>query len=579
MDTSRAWFWLCCSLFFACGESERSGFDASALQRNLDERNEQAALACECGEAAQASASEKTACLTEHGAVRPAERECLLGVHARYGAAISDFARCVQPAAEVLTACLEEHACEEDAAKDCEAAYEDERKQCLEQFPLPKGLKTEEAFCFEASTEDANAGMQAKPAAAEPAMADDKPADMSKPASMPAAAPMMMSQNQMAQAGSTAGTAAPPPAGACTHELVGATKLTVPSEWVDTPSECDYLVRGTVSLTSSLTIQPGTVVQFSQDASFFIESGGALTAVGTPAKRIRFIGVNDVSGYWNSVQFLAGSREARVEYVDIRNAGQTGRLKYGCAIGGNGALSFKHNRISRSYLHGANFGETLVLKGFEDNEFFDNMGFGVIVGYNQVAKLDVDSDYNGQRELMPNGRPYIYADWANSQSLTTPSVWKHLPAPYYFDIVLGIDAPLTLEPGVTLVASDTSAIDINTRGSLTAIGTELLPIVFTAENPRKGAWAGLQFYQSSSEDNVLQHVVIEYAGSGGSIRESTAIQLISSNTPSALAISDSTIRETAGPPICYSNDLEAPILSIENVEYMNNNGSAPVVCN
>jgi hypothetical protein len=277
------------------------------------------------------------------------------------------------------------------------------------------------------------------------------------------------------------------------------------------------------------------------------------------------------------VHFLAGSREARVEYVDIRNAGQTGRLKYGCAIGGDGALTFKHNHISKSYLHGANFGETLVIKGFEENVFEDNMGFGVIVGYNQVAELDVDSDYVGAN--LPNGRPYIYADWANSQSLTKPSVWKNVGVPYFFDIVLGIDGKLTLEPGVQLVASDTSAIDVNTRGSLTAIGTKDQPIVFTSESKRKGAWAGIQYYQSNSTANVLENVVIEYAGSGGTSRENVAIQLISSNTPSALEIVDSTIRDTAGPPICYSNDLAQPILSTNNVMYVNNSGSAPVVCN
>jgi hypothetical protein len=93
------------------------------------------------------------------------------------------------------------------------------------------------------------------------------------------------------------------------------------------------------------------------------------------------------------------------------------------------------------------------------------------------------------------------------------------------------EVTLTIEPGVTLrfpTADDTasggllvmtletsSATSAIPRTILKAKGTADKPIVFTSASntPKAGDWQGLWLGLGASADNVLDHVVIEYAGS------------------------------------------------------------------
>ena len=53
---------------------------------------------------------------------------------------------------------------------------------------------------------------------------------------------------------------------------------------------------------------------------------------------------------------------------------------------------------------------------------------------------------------------------------------------------------------------------ISTQGSLKAIGTAQESITFTAESPTPGYWQGIQYQNSNSLNNVLEHVLVEYGG-------------------------------------------------------------------
>jgi hypothetical protein len=348
---------------------------------------------------------------------------------------------------------------------------------------------------------------------------------------------------------------APPPVGggACATTLEVNSKVSVPTLWKNTAAACDLLVNGTVSVSSSLVIEPGTVVQFSQDATFYVETGGQLQAVGTPGARIAFIGAMDVKGYWNGLRFMAGSRASRLEFVDFKNAGQTGseRWKNFAAVVGNGLITFLNNRVSGSYAHGADFGDDLRLSAFANNVFEDNIGFGVIVGYNQVAKLDKASDYLGANK--PNGNPYIYADWAGTDDFVEDGTWKALSAPYYINIALYVNGALTLEPGVKIVAEDGTSIRVRAGGSLTAVGTAAQPIIFTAKRPIRGAWSGIEFFESSSPSNRFAFAQILYAGGSGA-----AVEVSGAFRGSYLNVSNTQIAHSDGWAICTDDGMDTP---------------------
>jgi len=109
----------------------------------------------------------------------------------------------------------------------------------------------------------------------------------------------------------------------------------------------------------------------------------------------------------------------------------------------------------------------------------------------------------------------------------TDQHWTLAGSPYIVQgnlSVFGAANPrLTIDPGVEVRFEPGTRLDIawyinaegNTyRGQLSAVGTELDPIVFTADNGSPGGWRGLRFYNASDfggAESELEHCVIELA--------------------------------------------------------------------
>ena len=104
--------------------------------------------------------------------------------------------------------------------------------------------------------------------------------------------------------------------GACAVELSG--DLTVSSRFVNSPSECDYLVTGPFSVENGgFTIEPGTVIRFAQDAYLRVGDNASLDAVGTEGAPIRFEAAAPVKGYGKGLNIGPGSLVTRLEHVQF----------------------------------------------------------------------------------------------------------------------------------------------------------------------------------------------------------------------------------------------------------------------
>ncbi|RKH14426.1 hypothetical protein D7V97_03130 [Corallococcus sp. CA053C] len=77
--------------------------------------------------------------------------------------------------------------------------------------------------------------------------------------------------------------------------------------------------------------------------------------------------------------------------------------------------------------------------------------------------------------------------------------------------VVEVSGALTLAPGTEVRFGPNAGLLITPTGSLNAVGTEALPITFTSTTAAPGFWKGLAF-KSNTPANVLEHVVISYAG-------------------------------------------------------------------
>jgi len=114
------------------------------------------------------------------------------------------------------------------------------------------------------------------------------------------------------------------------------------------------------------------------------------------------------------------------------------------------------------------------------------------------------------------------------------------------------DGTLTIAPGVRLIFSESTALNVNSDGRLKAIGTADLPIEFTGSEAARGHWDGIRIFSSNSIDNVLDYVTVEYAGSvwnGNLFVDGT------SSEPTRISITNSTFRESSSYGIAFDADV------------------------
>lgn len=97
---------------------------------------------------------------------------------------------------------------------------------------------------------------------------------------------------------------------------------TITWDGIDVPY---YVVSGSnLTVRGHLTIDPGTTVEFGQDASMTMDDNGPgrLTAVGTESETITFTGEQQTQGYWEGLQFYESNRtENQLHYCVVEYGG------------------------------------------------------------------------------------------------------------------------------------------------------------------------------------------------------------------------------------------------------------------
>jgi len=121
------------------------------------------------------------------------------------------------------------------------------------------------------------------------------------------------------------------------------------------------------------------------------------------------------------------------------------------------------------------------------------------------------------------------------------------------DIKVAEGGSLSFGSGVILMFAAGRELRITAGASLTANGSKDKPVVFTGIDPIAGFWDGLVFRESNSSKNILNNVVVEFAGAG---QFSAAVSLTSGGSKfSSVEITSAVIRDCVGTGLLATSEL------------------------
>ena len=316
--------------------------------------------------------------------------------------------------------------------------------------------------------------------------------------------------------------------------------------------DTDILVTGNVNLGKPLTIEAGTRIVVSTGVSISTAGGissstrqGSITALGTKEAPIVFTGEQEVKGFWNGLRFIRNTSTLR--HVEVAYA--TDNLYQD-----GGELTVENSLSRDASGAGINVDSGAVSLTLSSNTFKNNDEVGIKVHPNSLGFMSPGQVFEG------NGSNFV--EIYISSSLTRAQT---LPAQVPFRVGgtgLNLGKPLTIEAGARIVVGTGAAISTSggvsssTRlGSITAIGTEEAPIIFTGEQEVKGFWKGLRLFRNTS---TLKHVEIAFATDniyidGGGLalensllREASGAGLNVDAGTASLAMTENTFRANQG---------------------------------
>ncbi|MEN0066951.1 MAG: right-handed parallel beta-helix repeat-containing protein [Myxococcota bacterium] len=282
-----------------------------------------------------------------------------------------------------------------------------------------------------------------------------------------------------------------------------------------------YVISSSLTVTGSLSVDPGVTIQMTKDSALIVEKSGDLDMAGTSADPIRVMGPTNTAGEWVGIIVRETAGPVSLINVLVRGAGAPG-TSFGITDSERAAVIVFNEakiigtQIEDSSAHGIRFAREGRANEFETNAITNTAWNPIRIEANQVGSL------SGSHTFTPDAKIEV-----DPELLDTSATWEPLGAPYVVGLAGGgslevgvpsSDPPLlTLAPGVRIEFAPKTSFKIGNAGGggLIARGTEALPIILTSalEEPAPGDWSGLLFASLVQEDQAeLSYVTIEYAG-------------------------------------------------------------------
>lgn len=288
------------------------------------------------------------------------------------------------------------------------------------------------------------------------------------------------------------------------------------STWAPLAEGIAYYGLGELTVSNLLTIDAGVEIQMEQELFISISSDGGFIANGTVNDPITFTAINASNGLrWGGLYVNSGDSRNILNNVNIAYGGgkRAGYIYDGINayveanvyIDENAVLNIENTTISNSTSYGLVIQDGGELGSFSSNEFEQNESFAALMGIYNVPQLDGGTIFDSN-----NHNAIRLFQSTISENATLPKLDDS--GFYRVAANVGIAGDVSVEAGAVFHVDEGVFINVNSAGSLSAIGTSSQHITFTSSNVSGNIhWGGISF-DSGSSLNELDYVDVSYGG-------------------------------------------------------------------
>jgi hypothetical protein len=265
----------------------------------------------------------------------------------------------------------------------------------------------------------------------------------------------------------------------------------------NTAAAIDYIVPCVMDITAAITIEPGVVIAFEENAGFGVYDAGSINAVGTATEPIVLRGETQSAGYWRGIHVETNSSKNRLEYVTVEDAGSN----YVYCCNEKASLFVKDGQITvqnSTIRNGENFGivarNAAELPDFQNNTITTHGDYPLYLSIERAGDLDGNgSDYSGNTKNFV----YLYQSDVNTPTIITPNNVPYLLEGNVFDVTESLE----LEAGVEFVFEENGGIGVYDNGTFRIKGTSAENVIIRGNEANRGYWRGIHIETNSTSNN------------------------------------------------------------------------------
>lgn len=153
------------------------------------------------------------------------------------------------------------------------------------------------------------------------------------------------------------------------------------------------------------------------------------------------------------------------------------------------------------------------------------------------------------------------------------------PVDYLISCWANVQGSLKIEPGVVVTFEEHAGLYVNLDDGVFEIkGTAAEPVILTGTSKQQGHWRGIFLTEAHNENNLIEHTVIEYAGSQALTSTSPvyegslALRGVSGTPPQALTLNHVTIKDGGSVGLDFHGIRKNATVSTANLTITGNAG-------